>query len=242
MFVRERECKTLSETAADHFMDAQMQNHLLFFNDNTGEQRNPEKSEGNVERQASPGPGGVRKEKWRVTNALLVVRTGMDNMPVLKGRVEDKPAIILRDTGTNTVIVRQSLVPRAALTGTSCMLQLAKGKCVTAPEAKVFIESPFFTGMALVSCLKSLLYDVVIGNVRGAQYFDDLARSPNRLIPETGSPGHCKTSKLRRIDVAREQVNTGYDDDAGGCQSSQWFPVYPSRVFYSKRRKPRNPQ
>ncbi|KAH9378004.1 hypothetical protein HPB48_021092 [Haemaphysalis longicornis] len=165
----------------------------------------------------------------------------MDNMPVSKCRVEDKPAIILRDTGNNTVIARESLVPRAALTGTSCMLQLANGKCVLAPEAKVFIESPFFTGMALVSCLKSPLYNVVIGNVREAQDFEDLARSPNRLSPETGSPGNCNTSKLRRIDVAREQVNTGYDDDPGSCQSSQWFPVYPSRVFYSKRRKPPNP-
>ncbi|KAH9365227.1 hypothetical protein HPB48_007926 [Haemaphysalis longicornis] len=107
----------------------------------------------------------------------------MGNMPVSKGRVEDKPAIILRDTGTNTVIVRQSLVPRAALTGTSCMLQLANGKYVTAPEAKVFIESPFFTVMALVSCLKYPLYDVVIGNVRGAQDFEDVARSPNRVSP-----------------------------------------------------------
>ncbi|KAH9368018.1 hypothetical protein HPB48_021679 [Haemaphysalis longicornis] len=243
MFVRERNCKTLSETAtaADHFMDAQKQNHLLIFEDNNGEQRgNPETSERNAEQQDSPGPNGVRKEKWRMTNAVLDIRARMDNMPVSKGRVEDKPAIVLRDTGTNTVIVRQSLIPRAAFTGTTCTLQLADGKCVTVPEAKVFIESPFFTGMVLVSCLKSPLYDVIIGNVRGARDFEDLARSPNRLSPETGWPRNCSRPRHRKINAARGQENAGYDHDPGGCQSSQWFPVYPSRVFYSKRRRPSN--
>ncbi|KAG0443853.1 hypothetical protein HPB47_014454 [Ixodes persulcatus] len=57
-----------------------------------------------------------------------------------------------QDTGSNTLVVRRSLVPEAALTGITATLLLVDGRSIEVPKAEVDITSPYFT-------------DVIVGNV-----------------------------------------------------------------------------
>ncbi|KAH7944143.1 hypothetical protein HPB52_016495 [Rhipicephalus sanguineus] len=55
-----------------------------------------------------------------IVNATLSRRSetvGVTDMPVVKGFLENRPVHVLRDTGCNTVVVRQSLVPKEKFTG-----------------------------------------------------------------------------------------------------------------------------
>lgn len=90
-------------------------------------------------------------------------------MPVLQGLLFGKPVSVLRDTGSNTTVVRRSLVPDEVLTGAMTTVFLADGSRIKVPEAKVEIFSPYFSGTVIVKCMTSPLYDVIVGNVPGSR-------------------------------------------------------------------------
>lgn len=94
-------------------------------------------------------------------------------MPVLPGKVNGQRVRVLRDTGSNTLVVRRSLVPDEALTGTTATLWLADGSSIVVPEAKVQIRSPYFSGTVIVKCITTQLYDVIVGNVAGSREAND---------------------------------------------------------------------
>ncbi|KAK8771512.1 hypothetical protein V5799_025244 [Amblyomma americanum] len=73
------------------------------------------------------------------------------SMPVVHGEVFGQRVSVLRDTGSNSIVVRQALVPEAAYTGKRATLLLADGSTIEAPEAEVIVTSPYFTGKAIAS-------------------------------------------------------------------------------------------
>lgn len=80
---------------------------------------------------------------------------------------------VLRDTGSDTMIVRRSLVPDEALTRTTTTLLFADGSEITVPEAVVEIFSPYFSGVCIVKCMRSPLRDIIMGNVPGLRQAHD---------------------------------------------------------------------
>ncbi|KAH7959342.1 hypothetical protein HPB49_010467 [Dermacentor silvarum] len=80
---------------------------------------------------------------------------------------------VLRDTGSNTLVVRRSLLPDKALTGTTAKLVLADGSSIKVPKAEVEILSPYFSGTSIVKCMTAPLYDIIIGNVPGSREVHD---------------------------------------------------------------------
>ncbi|XP_075539731.1 uncharacterized protein LOC142574564 [Dermacentor variabilis] len=104
-------------------------------------------------------------------------RCDSGNLPVGRGFLESQPVSVLRDTGCNTVVVRLSLVPEDKMTGTKSPVFLLDLTIHYLPEAIVYLESPFFTGVARVKCMRDPLYDVVLGNIEGARAPDDPANS-----------------------------------------------------------------
>jgi len=90
-------------------------------------------------------------------------------MPVAKGLVEGTPVKVLRDTGCSTIVVRRALVPDDKLTGRVERCILIDGTVRYTPGAKIYVQTPFFSGLTTAICTENPIYDLVIGNVPGAE-------------------------------------------------------------------------
>ncbi|XP_075744075.1 uncharacterized protein LOC142802884 [Rhipicephalus microplus] len=115
----------------------------------------------------------------------------VDNMPVVEGRVLGQRARVLRDTGSNTTIVRREFVPDRCLTGKTARVMLLDGKAKELPEANIQIHTPYFVGDVNALCMTNPLYDLVLDNipgVKGPQEPDTTWEYSGALFPEsTGS-------------------------------------------------------
>ncbi|KAH8033126.1 hypothetical protein HPB51_007647 [Rhipicephalus microplus] len=103
-----------------------------------------------------------------VTQSCTMFCGGGQQMPTVTGRLEGNVVTVLRDIDCNTVIVKRSLVPDSKLSGNCQVIRLLDRSEQCLPEAKVFIDSKFFKGVAVGVCTESLLYDVILGNIEGA--------------------------------------------------------------------------
>ena len=91
------------------------------------------------------------------------------NMPEHFGSVGRKRVSVLRDTGCSTVVVRKSLVEEGEFTGDTQMCVLIDGTVRRFPTAMIQVKSPFYTGEAKAMCMDAPVYDLIIGNIEGAQ-------------------------------------------------------------------------
>ncbi|KAH6939915.1 hypothetical protein HPB50_022034 [Hyalomma asiaticum] len=89
-------------------------------------------------------------------------------MPTLEGYISGRKVTVLRDTGSNTAVVKRSLVPDRALTGKTGRVILADGTSLELPEAWTYLSTPYYTGKLLVRCMNQPMYEVIVGNIPGA--------------------------------------------------------------------------
>jgi len=89
-------------------------------------------------------------------------------MPVVDGLLENQPVKVLRDSGCSTVVVRRFLISEGKLTGQEEKCILIDGTVRRTPVAKIYIDTPYFTGTTTAVCMNNPLYDVIVGNVPGA--------------------------------------------------------------------------
>ena len=75
---------------------------------------------------------------------------------------------VLRDQGCTTVLVKESLVPKYKFTGNKVQVVMANGMKFKYPEAMINVNTPFYVGETLAACLKTPIYDLVIGQIEGA--------------------------------------------------------------------------
>lgn len=90
-------------------------------------------------------------------------------MPVVIGLIGNKQVSVLRDSGCSGVVIRQDLVPQECLTGQIKVCVLIDGTIKRAPVANVSINTPFFVGQTEALCMQNTLYDVIVGNIKGAR-------------------------------------------------------------------------
>ena len=88
---------------------------------------------------------------------------------VAGGSAEGTPVNVLRDTGCSNIVVRRVLVPDDKLTGREERCFLIDGTVRYTPVAKIYVETPFFSGLTMAVCMKNPICDLVIGNVPGAR-------------------------------------------------------------------------
>ncbi|CAN7978409.1 unnamed protein product, partial [Ixodes persulcatus] len=117
----------------------------------------------NKSRQALEHEPEKQGEGNKDPNVVQERSTAHYDMPVLEGALFGQTVSVLRDTGSNTLVVRRSLVPEVAFTGTTATLKLVDGRSFKVREAEVDIASPYFAGTAIVKCLEDPIYDVIIG-------------------------------------------------------------------------------
>ncbi|XP_040065165.2 uncharacterized protein LOC115318365 [Ixodes scapularis] len=93
-------------------------------------------------------------------------------MPVVEGRLHDIRISVLRDSGTNTVVVRKRLVRSEEFTGTSTGVILVDGTMRVMPEAIINIDTPYYMGEVRAKCVEEPRYDLILGNIPGARKVD----------------------------------------------------------------------
>ena len=98
-------------------------------------------------------------------------------MPVTKGRLGEIKISVLRDTGCSGVVVRKCLIDVDQLTGVEQTCMLADGSKIKVPIAEVSMDTPYFIGKIEAWCMENPIYDLIIGNIKGA-------REPNSPDPE----------------------------------------------------------
>jgi len=97
------------------------------------------------------------------------VLEGASRMVLVEGKVGERCVRVLRDTGCSCVIVRRSLVRDDQLLGFCKTCILVDGSKVETPVAKIYVESPYYTGVVEAMCMETPIYDVTIGNIEGAK-------------------------------------------------------------------------
>ena len=67
------------------------------------------------------------------------------------------------------MIVDRALIPDSmVIPGSSGSLQILDNTLIDVPLGNVYLDSPYYIGNCKVMCVSSLVYPVIIGNVRGA--------------------------------------------------------------------------
>src|SRR5215469_18875051 len=97
----------------------------------------------------------IEKRQYRNKNRL----------PVFEGKINEHEVKVLRDTGCNCVVTKQEYIYEDQYLNKFGNLTLANGDVISAPYAKVWIETPFITGYVKALCLKRVAYDLLIGNI-----------------------------------------------------------------------------
>ncbi|XP_077564747.1 uncharacterized protein LOC144180242 [Haemaphysalis longicornis] len=90
-------------------------------------------------------------------------------MPVVPGRVLGKFASVLRDTGSDTAIVRRDMVDENCLTGVTRRVVLLDGSVQEVPEAKIQVHTPYLVGEITAACMSRPIYDLILGNIPGVR-------------------------------------------------------------------------
>ena len=94
------------------------------------------------------------------------------NMPVTEGYIGAIKVSVLRDSGCNSVIVKEELVQKEQLTGKSISCTLADGTKRKFPVANIEVDTPYFKGQVEALCMPRPVYDLVLGNIEGVKGVD----------------------------------------------------------------------
>ena len=90
-------------------------------------------------------------------------------MPLATGKVGENVVEVLRDTGSNDVIVRRELMKKDDFTGSMGYVMAIDRTLKKASIAEIKVDTPYYTGVTQALCLRDPLFNLVIGNIPGAQ-------------------------------------------------------------------------
>ena len=76
---------------------------------------------------------------------------------------------VLRDNGSSGCSVKQCLVRPEEYTGRQIQVKMIDGSVRLFPEAQIQVTSPFFTGSTVAVVMPQPLFDLIIGNIKGAK-------------------------------------------------------------------------
>ena len=109
-----------------------------------------------------------------LSSACVEPLTGVrSKMPVVKGRVGEKPVDVLRDTGCSGIVVKRDLVSEDQFTGDFNVMLLIDNTARKVPIAKIDVDTPYLKGQVEAQCLPDAVYDLLVGNVPDARAADD---------------------------------------------------------------------
>lgn len=111
------------------------------------------------------------------------------NMPVTDGFVGSRKVRVLRDSGCNAAIIKETFVTKDQMKNKSQVCVLADGTKRTFPVASVYVDTPYYTGNVDVLCMANPVYDLVLGNINGVRSADNA----------DGNWHHYKSTQLESV-------------------------------------------
>ena len=114
----------------------------------------------------------VGNESFLPLTSLVLPDTEEADVPVCEGRVGDTPVRVLRDTGCSSIVIKEDLVPEEDKLKEYATLILADGTVRIFQRAMVDVYTPYSCGRVKAFCMKTPVYDLIIGNVEGARNAD----------------------------------------------------------------------
>ena len=158
-----------------------------------------------------------------------------DSMPVIQGYVGSVPVTVLRDSGCGGVVVKRSLVSEDQFTETIRPCVLIDGTVREFPEARIYVDTPFYTGTIHALCMENPVYDLIIGNIKGA-------REPSNPDPNWKSQVECETYCIQEEAETTEKVSV-IDNSSVSCiqlvvirTAVMYYKQYRLEVSYNGRR------
>ena len=147
-----------------------------------------------------------------------------DRMPVTKGVVNGHIVTVLRDSGCSGTVIRRSLVRNEQFTGLKPLCVLTDGTVRRVDEAKVEVQTPFFTGEVKAMCMQNPIYDRIIGNIPGVRA-PEVSVSSNegemfQSVKERKRIVSRKTSKEINKDIIQsgdQELQSSYQIEEGGA-------------------------
>ena len=120
-------------------------------------------------------------------------------MPVTCGKVSGIDVSVLRDTGCSGAVVKSSLVKQDEMTGENKACRLIDGTVLHVPIAIIHVDTPYITGQIKVMCMKTPIYDLVIGNIAGARDpITPAVTTPEADIPDTDLVTRARAKKSEK--------------------------------------------
>ena len=135
-----------------------------------------------------------------VQTATLSTDTPVANMPVVEGRICGRTGSVslLRDTCCSREIVRRSMCSEDSFTCETRTCVMINGDTFTAPVVHIMVDTPYFTGQFNALAVEKPVYDIVVGNISGAQDANDPDinwRSKVELKESTSDVMHTATTE-----------------------------------------------
>ena len=98
---------------------------------------------------------------------------GLTFMPVREGLVGKIKLSVLRDSGCNSVLIKDKLVEAKEYTEKKVTCILADGTIRVCPVARINVITPFYVGQVEALIMDNPVYDLIIGNITGARSADN---------------------------------------------------------------------
>ena len=152
------------------------------------------------------------EDKVKMKSALCLDQDKL--LPHVTGRFgkEARLVSVLRDTGSNGVIVKSDLVGEENHTGKTGTCTFVDGTQIEVPIVDIYIDSPFYKGEVKALAMRSPFFDVIVGNIPEARDASD--PDPHWMLH---GPGEGRSHKVG----AREEVTCRTDVGCiGDCRSS----------------------
>ena len=113
----------------------------------------------------------------------------------------------MRDSGSTVCTLQRGLAREHEFTGRRLELSMLNGSVVSAPEVKVRVKTPYYSGWITAAALERPLYDLVIGNIAGAKNGpcrDAATQTPGALL--AGGAAVTAAAVTRAAAKRRENV------------------------------------
>jgi hypothetical protein len=140
------------------------------------------------------------------------------HMPVRDGLVNNKKVKVLRDTGCSSAAVRETLVDKHQRTGKETTCILIDGTERKFPVARIYVDTPYYTGHVEAMCIVNPLYDLILGNMQQIDRPDSKVHMEGNAMV---TKAQTETVQKPRRTLHRNRLNR----DGGNAAVQKTVPV-----------------